>query len=51
MATMDGRPGAIALEIGATQGEAVSELVRGAGYSEVEVRKDLAGHDRVVIGR
>jgi release factor glutamine methyltransferase len=51
MATMDGRPGAITLEIGATQGEAVSELVRGAGYGEVEVRKDLAGHDRVVIGR
>ena len=33
------------------QGEAVAELVRGAGYADVEVRKDLAGLDRVVVGR
>jgi release factor glutamine methyltransferase len=48
---MDGRPAAIALEIGAAQGNAVTELVRGAGYVQVELRRDLAGHDRVVIGR
>jgi hypothetical protein len=26
-------------------------MVRGAGYAEVETRRDLAGLDRVVIGR
>jgi release factor glutamine methyltransferase len=45
------RPGAIALEIGAEQAEVVSRLLREAGYEKVEVRQDLAGHDRVVIGR
>jgi release factor glutamine methyltransferase len=44
------RPGSIALEIGAGQAETVSRLVREAGY-EVETRRDLAGHDRAVIGR
>ena len=38
-------------EIGAGQAEVVSKLVRAAGYTDVEVRSDLAGHDRVVIGR
>lgn len=41
---------AVALEIGAEQGEAVAGLVRAAGYPDVEVRQDLAGLDRVVIG-
>jgi release factor glutamine methyltransferase len=45
------RPHVVALEVGASQAEAVSSLVRAAGYAEVEVRQDLAGHDRVVIGR
>ena len=45
------RPATVALEIGADQAAAVSELVRRAGYAEVETRKDLAGLDRVVIGR
>jgi release factor glutamine methyltransferase len=45
------RPHVVALEVGASQAEAVGELVRAAGYAEVEVRRDLAGHDRVVIGR
>jgi release factor glutamine methyltransferase len=45
------RPATVALEIGAEQGEAVSVLVRGAGYENVEVRQDLAGLDRVVVGR
>ena len=48
---MEGRPATIALEIGADQGEAVAEIVRGAGYGEVEIRRDLAGLDRAVIGR
>ena len=45
------RPRVVALEIGAGQAEVVSTLVRAAGYTDVEVRSDLAGHDRVVIGR
>jgi release factor glutamine methyltransferase len=51
LASMTARPARVALEIGAEQGDAVTELVRRAGYGEVEVRRDLAGHDRVVIGR
>jgi release factor glutamine methyltransferase len=45
------RPATVALEIGADQATAVTELVRGAGYAEVETRKDLAGLDRVIVGR
>lgn len=41
----------IALEIGATQADAVSGLLRGAGFGETEIVADLAGHDRVVVGR
>ncbi|MGA8219640.1 MAG: peptide chain release factor N(5)-glutamine methyltransferase [Solirubrobacterales bacterium] len=48
---LERRPGTVALEIGASHAEAVSELVRRAGYAEVETRKDLAGLDRVVVGR
>jgi release factor glutamine methyltransferase len=44
-------PAALALEIGMGQGEEVSRLVEAAGYAEVEVRKDLAGLDRAVVGR
>jgi len=44
------RADAVALEIGAEQGAAVSDLVRTAGFAETEVRRDLAGLDRVVIG-
>jgi release factor glutamine methyltransferase len=42
---------AVALEIGAGQAAAVAELVRGAGFEAVETRRDLAGIERVVIGR
>lgn len=38
------------LEIGHDQGEAVSMLMREAGFKEVYVRKDYAGLDRVVAG-
>jgi release factor glutamine methyltransferase len=51
VAALARRPEAIALEIGAGQGEVVSRLAREAGYGEVETRQDLAGHDRVVVGR
>lgn len=45
-------PGAsVYLEIGYDQGEAVSELLREQGFTEIEVHKDLAGNDRVVCGR
>ena len=44
------RPTLLALEIGSEQGPAVAELVRAAGYPRVEVRHDLAGLDRIVIG-
>jgi release factor glutamine methyltransferase len=39
------------LEIGESQGEAVSALLRAAGFHAVEVRPDLAGRDRVVVAR
>jgi release factor glutamine methyltransferase len=45
------RPAVVALEIGVGQADEVSKLIRAAGYAETEVRKDLAGIDRVVIGR
>jgi release factor glutamine methyltransferase len=41
----------VALEIGFDQGDAVAALVRGAGFSSVERLRDLAGHERVVVGR
>jgi release factor glutamine methyltransferase len=41
----------LALEVGAGQAEAVTALMREAGFHEVERRRDLAGHERVVIGR
>lgn len=45
-------PGAyVYMEIGYDQGEAVSELMRNAGFTEVEVIKDLARNDRVVKGK
>lgn len=46
------RPGGrLVLEIGSGQGLAVCELLLGAGLVDVEVRPDLAGHDRLALGR
>lgn len=42
--------GKILFEIGYDQGEAVSGLLKNAGFREVQVIKDLAHHDRVVMG-
>lgn len=42
------RGGAVMVEIGYDQGEAVSALFGDAGYGEIRVHKDLAGLDRVV---
>lgn len=39
----------VALEVGASQAEAVSGLMREAGFGQIEGRKDLAGIDRVVV--
>ena len=42
---------AVAVEIGEGQAATVAELVRAAGFGEVETRRDLAGIERVVLGR
>jgi release factor glutamine methyltransferase len=41
----------LALEVGAGQAETVEALLHDAGFTSVERRRDLAGHDRVVLGR
>ncbi len=41
----------LALEIGFDQGDAVQSLVRGAGFGDLAVLRDLGGHERVVLGR
>lgn len=38
-------------EIGCDQGSDVSEIMKKNGFIQIEVKKDLAGLDRVVIGR
>jgi release factor glutamine methyltransferase len=45
------RAGLVALEIGEGQADAVARLMREAGMATVEVRRDLAGIERVVVGR
>ena len=45
------RGGQILLEIGSGQAQAVSELLREAGFKEIDVCRDFAGLDRVVSGR
>lgn len=42
--------GKLYFEIGHTQGEEVKTLMEEAGFSDVRVKKDLAGLDRVVYG-
>lgn len=44
------RGGMLFFEIGHDQGQAVKELMKAAGYAEVEVMQDFAGLDRVVCG-
>ncbi|MBS1880293.1 MAG: peptide chain release factor N(5)-glutamine methyltransferase [Actinobacteria bacterium] len=41
----------VAVELGQGQAPAVAQLVRGAGFEQVETRTDLAGIERVVVGR
>lgn len=45
------REGRILFEIGCDQGEAVKELMEKAGFTEIEIIKDYAGLDRVVLGK
>jgi release factor glutamine methyltransferase len=45
------REATIALEVGEGQAATVAELLRGAGFPEVEIRDDLAGIERIVIGK
>lgn len=42
--------GWLCFEIGYDQGQAVSRLMEEAGYAHIQVKKDLAGLDRIVIG-
>ena len=41
----------LALEVGFGQAEDVRNLVRDAGFHDVQARRDLAGVERVVVGR
>lgn len=41
----------VAIEVGAGQAGEVAALLAGAGFAASEIRRDLAGIDRVVIGR
>lgn len=56
-AIIDGAPeyltdnGWLVLEIGVAQGPAVEDLLTAAGFTEVEIRPDLADRDRIAIGR
>ena len=43
--------GWLVLEIGADQGSTVADLLAATGYRDVEIRPDLAGRDRVAVGR
>ena len=42
--------GVLALEIGAGQAPATAELLRAAGFTDVQTRRDLGGIERVVSG-
>jgi release factor glutamine methyltransferase len=42
---------AVAVEVGEGQAAAVAALMREAGFGAIETRRDLAGIERVVIGR
>ena len=42
--------GVLAFEIGYDEAEAVSEILRKNGYSNITVKQDLCGHQRVVFG-
>lgn len=43
--------GYVYFEIGYNQGKAISEMLKEAGFTDVYIKKDLSGLDRVVCGR
>jgi release factor glutamine methyltransferase len=43
--------GVLLLEIGASQGRAVGDILAGAGLADIEVVPDLSGRDRMVMAR
>jgi release factor glutamine methyltransferase len=43
--------GWLVLEIGTGQGGSVASILTAAGFTDVEVRPDLAGHDRIALAR
>lgn len=45
------RGGWLLFEIGCTQGISVSALMKQAGFSNIQIKKDLSGLDRVVLGQ
>jgi len=45
------RPGAIVVEIAPHQAEQAMELAMSGGFSDVDVRPDLAGRLRALVGR
>ena len=45
------RVAVVALEVGFDQAAAVDSLLHGAGFESVKRVRDLAGHDRVLVGR
>ncbi len=45
------KDGQIFFEIGHNQGKDVKELLLKKGFTDVKIKKDLSGHDRVVSGR
>jgi release factor glutamine methyltransferase len=53
LVALSGRPRVrfAALEVGAGQAHAVASLMRGAGFPAVAAERDLAGIERVLVGR
>jgi release factor glutamine methyltransferase len=43
--------GVMALEIGAGQSAAVVEIMKQAGFSDIQIQKDFAGIDRIISGK
>ena len=49
--TFSGVAPVVGLEVGERQAAAVADLLREAGFEEIELRRDLAGIERMVVGR
>ena len=42
--------GSLVFEVGYDEGESVCDILKKAGYVNIDIIKDLAGNDRVVTG-